>query len=156
MTHLPKLPYEWITFWSRVVFQKKLSGYLLRIYQRRIPELAFFDELLDAQKTLQRAYAEAVTSSFSVYIKHLSLMLLWLLFFVLIGLLTHFSVYIKFLFIVGWTALIYFWLQALTVSSARKIVRKMLRKKGVILCIECGYPQNGLLSATCPECGSKY
>ena len=41
------------------------------------------------------------------------------------------------------------------IPMAQKIVRRELRRYGVMLCIYCGYDLRDLTRETCPECGRK-
>lgn len=52
------------------------------------------------------------------------------------------------LLVMGFAGIVY-----MTVGRARKNLRRMLVKRGIAVCIPCGYDLRGIEDARCPECG---
>ena len=39
---------------------------------------------------------------------------------------------------------------------AQRYLRRYLRRKGILICLRCGYDLRGLLELRCPECGTSF
>ena len=119
--------------------------------ERILPELILFEPGPERQRMLHEAVSGNRTrlAAFLSVVVATGLFVLWDK--LVASVPSRWSVYILFaLCLIGFGIAVWF-----TWQDIRRRLRAELAKKGVPICVPCGYNLTGNVSGVCPECGTK-
>ncbi len=118
--------------------------------ERILPELILLEPGPERQRMLQQAVNGQRTraAAFLVVVGATGVFVLWDKLVASVS--SSWSLHLLFmLYLIGFGIAIWF-----TRRDIRRLLRAQLAKKGIPVCIPCGYDLTGNVSGTCPECGT--
>ncbi len=118
--------------------------------ERILPELILFEPGPERRRMLHQAVngPRTIVAAFLSVVGATGLFVLWDK--LVASIPSSWSLHLMFmLYLIGFGIAIWF-----TRRDIRRRLRAQLAKKGIPVCIPCGYDLTGNISGTCPECGT--